>query len=63
MISITDILKSLATIVSSFKRPEAITKEAAKRKAIKNETRKKRHELKRLRLEKKIEKRANKKGR
>lgn len=55
------ILKSIASITSVFKPNESIVRERAEKRDIKNETRKKRHELKRLRIQKKIDRRTKKK--
>jgi hypothetical protein len=58
---IDSILKSLASIFQVFQPREAIVKEKAEKRDIKNETRKKKHELKRLRLQKKIDRKERKK--
>jgi len=56
---IFDALKWIAeglNSISMIKRPDIIIDEVAEKKDIKNKTRAKRHELKRLKIEKKIEK-------
>ena len=58
---IDSILKSLASIFQVFKPREAIVQEKAEKRDIKNETRKKRHELKRIKLQKKIDRKLKKK--
>lgn len=55
------IFKSIAAIAQVFKPREAIVQEKAEKRDIKNETRKKKHELKRLRLQKKIDRKERKK--
>lgn len=54
------ILKSLSGIFSVFKPREAIVKEKAEKRDIKNKTRGKRHELKQLKIQKKINRKKKK---
>ena len=55
MSKLSEILEPLAKIFQIFKVRESIVQEKAEKRDIKNETRAKRHELKRIRIQKKID--------
>ena len=55
---ISEMLKSLSSIFTVFKPRPEIVEEKAERRDIKNKTRAKRHELKRIKLQKKIDRKS-----
>jgi len=58
MEKLNQILKSLAAIFTVFQPRPEIVEEKAEKRDIKNKTRAKRHELKRLRIQRKIDRKS-----